>query len=84
MCLHVLSSEYTVKPSVFAVLVVSYLFHSNLKIFCIVCVWPAFVFLGEWEFIGSSVCRGSHRCECHVTEVKKGKVRVFSCQLRSQ
>lgn len=39
--------------------------------------------LGEWEFIGLSVCRGSHRCECHVTEVKKGKVRVFSCLLRS-
>lgn len=29
-----------------------------------------------WERGSLSVSRGSHRCECHVTEVKKGKVSV--------
>lgn len=65
----------------------AFYFKSSLQfvvlLFCRLCAPLTLHVFGRGRSSGLRLCRGSHRCEYHATEVSKGKVRVFSCLVRS-
>lgn len=54
-----------------------------VPLFCRLCAPSTLYVFARGRSSWLRVCRGSHRCEYLVTEVSKGKVRVFSCLVRS-